>query len=244
MLRSLLTIIFNAYKKSRCRREKLAGLATSIYLSAVLIIVGSRVPEVVNLPLNELGDFLAGVFGPLAVLWLVLGYYQQGKELKISSQALVAQCEELANSVKQQKLAVELSTAQMALTKQKHEIDLLELEESIRPRAGMHYVSSGGSTDKIWHNFEVKITNSAAHELQVLWHFGGVEYKLFHLWHLEEKSLEKFQVKLERQDSLEDFNIVILCKNIRNKNYGYHFNVSLSSGHPVVTPKAPSATTV
>ncbi len=42
--------------------------------------------------LNEWGDLLAGLFAPLAFLWLVVGYYQQGQELK-------AQVAELKNSV-------------------------------------------------------------------------------------------------------------------------------------------------
>lgn len=54
------------------------------------------------LKLNELGDFLAGTFGPVAFLWLVLGFLQQGRELKLSSDALRLQAEELRNSVEQQ----------------------------------------------------------------------------------------------------------------------------------------------
>lgn len=47
------------------------------------------------MPLNEVGDFLAGVFAPIAFLYLYLGYIQQGKELKL-------QAYELANLVKEQ----------------------------------------------------------------------------------------------------------------------------------------------
>ena len=32
---------------------------------------------------NELGDFLAGTFAPVAFLWLVLGFFQQGAELRL-----------------------------------------------------------------------------------------------------------------------------------------------------------------
>jgi hypothetical protein len=32
---------------------------------------------------NEFGDFLAGVFSPVAFLWLVLGFIQQGHELSL-----------------------------------------------------------------------------------------------------------------------------------------------------------------
>ncbi len=34
-----------------------------------------------NLPANSLGDFLAGSFTPVALLWLILGYFLQAQEL-------------------------------------------------------------------------------------------------------------------------------------------------------------------
>jgi hypothetical protein len=57
-----------------------------------------------SIRLNELGDFLAGVLGPLAIFWLVLGFFQQGKELSL-------QVRELSLSVEQQKELVEVSRA-------------------------------------------------------------------------------------------------------------------------------------
>lgn len=54
------------------------------------------------MPLNELGDFFAGVFSPLAFLFLYLGYKQQGKELKQNTEALKLQAQELSNLVKEQ----------------------------------------------------------------------------------------------------------------------------------------------
>lgn len=64
--------------------------------------------------LNELGDFLAGIFAPVAFLWLVLGYVQQGKQLEQNTkaleqqeQALQLQIDEMKESVKQQKRLVD-----------------------------------------------------------------------------------------------------------------------------------------
>ena len=58
--------------------------------------------------LNELGDFLAGIFAPVAFLWLVLGYIQQGKQLEQNTKALEQQekalqlqIDEMKESVKQ-----------------------------------------------------------------------------------------------------------------------------------------------
>lgn len=62
---------------------------------------------------NEWGDFFAGVFAPLAFLWLVLGYLQQGEELRLSTEALRLQAEELKNSVEQQRELVEVTRLQV-----------------------------------------------------------------------------------------------------------------------------------
>lgn len=60
--------------------------------------------------LNEFGDFLAGVFAPIAFFWLILGYMQQGKQLEQNTKALEQQeralqlqIDEMKESVRQQK---------------------------------------------------------------------------------------------------------------------------------------------
>ncbi|GJM12889.1 MAG: hypothetical protein DHS20C12_12920 [Pseudohongiella sp.] len=66
------------------------------------------------MPLNEVGDFLAGVFGPLAIFWLILGFIQQGKELQQSTQALELQAKELKDSVEQQRDLVGITRQQFS----------------------------------------------------------------------------------------------------------------------------------
>ncbi|KAE9643026.1 hypothetical protein [Pseudomonas sp. PB106] len=79
-----------------------AAHVTAFYIGGAFLIMGAKFDELISLKLNELGDFAAGAFGPVAFLWLVLGYIQQGRELKLSSEALRMQTEELKNSVAQQ----------------------------------------------------------------------------------------------------------------------------------------------
>ena len=69
--------------------------------------------------LNELGDFLAGIFAPIAFFWLILGYIQQGKQLDQNTRALEQQeialqlqINEMKESVKQQKELVEIQKQQ------------------------------------------------------------------------------------------------------------------------------------
>ena len=77
--------------------------------------------------LNAWGDFFAGFFAPLAFLWLVIGYLQQGEELKHSTKALQLQAEELRNSVEQQSQLVAVSREQM-----KQEFEALQEERELR----------------------------------------------------------------------------------------------------------------
>ena len=64
------------------------------------IVIGALVRERLDLGApngsmgpNEWGDFLAGVFAPLAFLWLVIGYYRQGDEIAKSTQQLERQAD-------------------------------------------------------------------------------------------------------------------------------------------------------
>lgn len=69
--------------------------------------------------LNEIGDFLAGTFSPLAFLFLYLGYKQNSKalemqatELRLSNEALAKQIEEMEKSVEAQQEMFKLAEMQ------------------------------------------------------------------------------------------------------------------------------------
>lgn len=74
-----------------------------LFVSLVYVLVLWVVIEYFKLPrpdtINELGDFLAGAFSPLAFFWLVIGYYQQGEELQQNTQALQDQKDEFQKQV-------------------------------------------------------------------------------------------------------------------------------------------------
>lgn len=79
---------------------------TALYVGAAILVMAARFDELLKLDLNELGDFSAGVFGPIAFVWLITGYIQQGHELRLSSNALSAQAEEMKHSaLRQDRLA-------------------------------------------------------------------------------------------------------------------------------------------
>ncbi|MGB7419076.1 MAG: hypothetical protein WA918_07845 [Erythrobacter sp.] len=87
-------------EKRERRRLPMIGLALSVFYVvgvALYLIVQGQNPA--DLKLNELGDFLGGVSSPLAFLWLVLGFFQQSREIRLSSRALHLQAREMRRSV-------------------------------------------------------------------------------------------------------------------------------------------------
>lgn len=71
------------------------GLAlTVLYIAVVLWLVWADAHELPELPLNELGDFLAGVFAPLAFLWFVVAVFIQAQELAAQRRELALTREE------------------------------------------------------------------------------------------------------------------------------------------------------
>lgn len=101
------------------------GIAVSVvYICVIILLRWSSLSDLRTMPLNEFGDFFAGVFGPLTLFWLILGYMQQQKELRQNTKALELQAEELKKSVEQHKELVKVSREQMET-----EFRALELEE-------------------------------------------------------------------------------------------------------------------
>ena len=110
------------------------GIAMSLaYLAVIWWLTGNELYQLRNMSLNEVGDFLAGVFGPLAILWLVLGFFQQGIELRQGTAALRIQGDELKNSVEQQRKLAESSMAALELESQARQEQNLRHRQSLRP---------------------------------------------------------------------------------------------------------------
>lgn len=147
------------------------AFGTITYLLGWAIVVGFRHEELLSLKLNELGDFLAGSFGPIAFGWLVLGYIQQGKELKVSSDALRLQADELRNSVEAQKDLVEVNRAQV-------KAELESAAASERHRASLlkpFFIAGGGggshAADR--HTLYFSVKNLGAPVSRVVFGFQG-----------------------------------------------------------------------
>ena len=113
------------------RASTVFGLAVStLYVSGMTLTAIIRFDELKSLGLHEIGDFLAGVFAPLALLWLILGYFQQGKELRQNSDALALQARELHQ-------AAEHAGGLLEMARKEHELALtqLRIESDAREQA-------------------------------------------------------------------------------------------------------------
>lgn len=108
-------------------------VVTVIWLVGLGSVVYLNFDKAMLLELNAWGDFLAGSFAPLAFFWLVIGYFQQGKELKLSRGALALQAEELRNSVEQQRELVRATQDDIAFAKAESESARLKVKKLAQP---------------------------------------------------------------------------------------------------------------
>ena len=120
------------------KRSLTTGIVVTVIWIAIIVCIylftGLEHPK----SLNEFGDFLAGVFAPVAFFWLILGYMQQGKQLDQNTKALEQQERALQlqihgmkESVQQQKelaepIAVEVKALQNFYTAEEYHQDYLD----------------------------------------------------------------------------------------------------------------------
>jgi len=97
-------------------------LFTVFYFFILYNFFGITPVKVKVLPANEVGDFLAGAFSPLAFLFLISGYLQntkalqiQSQELKASTDALHQQAQELANNVEEQRKLLSVTQQELEI---------------------------------------------------------------------------------------------------------------------------------
>lgn len=133
-----------AVPASHAHRLYIGGVViSSFYVVGLALYSASVWAAMLRMKPDEFATFLSGIFAPLAFLWLVLGFRQQGDELQNSARALWLQGEELRNSVEQQRQLVEVSREQLT-----SEIaDRTRIEEEAERSAQPHFIFArpGGS---------------------------------------------------------------------------------------------------
>jgi hypothetical protein len=74
------------------KHAKLIGIiASSVWFTGFAVLLFLKRDTFGGLTLNEWGDLFSGFAAPLALIWLIIGYIQQGEELRLNTPALEAQ---------------------------------------------------------------------------------------------------------------------------------------------------------
>lgn len=121
--------------------SKAGVTVTAMYLAGLSWWMYEKWEKFSAMDPNSWGDFLAGTFGPLAFLWLVLGYFQQGHELRQNSEALKLQARELKNSVEQQKDIALATKRQLFQLLENHRAHIeLTADVMLSHNANKHYL--------------------------------------------------------------------------------------------------------
>ncbi len=135
-------------------------IGTLIYVLALVVYVLVCHRAVFAMEPAEFGTFLGGIVSPLAFLWLVLGFFQQGDELRYSADALWLQGQELRHSVEQQRQLVAVNREQVDAEIAARKVAEQEAERLSKPNfvlTSMGWINSGGTR-----TFKFRITNSGA----------------------------------------------------------------------------------
>ena len=93
--------------RMRRRLPQIGLVLSAIYVAGLVVYLWVQGQNPAELRLNELGDFMGGVSSPLAFLWLVLGYFQQSREIRLSGKALHLQATEMRRGIDQQREVME-----------------------------------------------------------------------------------------------------------------------------------------
>lgn len=135
--------------------------ATILYFSGLTYLVSTNWDGFRALTPNEWGDFLAGSLGPLAIFWVVLGFFQQGTELKNSVATLELQAKELANSVEQQRELVHVTRETLEHEREVIESSRLIEKKKLQPKLLLQFgawIRNGNDHYK----YSLRVLNSGA----------------------------------------------------------------------------------
>ena len=121
--------------------------------------------------LNEWGDFFAGASAPLALLWLMIGYFQHGEELRLNTEALRTQQMELKQQVAETARLVEAAKQQAEAAQQ----DLQDRQEREAREAEPQFVLERGSSSANYVRIRLQNRGGEARDVS-LHHDGAYHY--------------------------------------------------------------------
>jgi hypothetical protein len=125
----------------------LALALTSCWLVLGFLYVGSLIGwgRFATQPVSDLGQFLEGAFAPLAFLWLVIGQFQQQRELTANNQAIRLQYEVMQKTAEHAEIQARAISANELHARQDTFIELAALvQRQCSAALGLLYGSSQG----------------------------------------------------------------------------------------------------
>lgn len=203
MIKAMAVSYMKKQHNQGAKPRTLVRVGAIVSLAYILTMLAWSIAEHSNLLAmkpNEFGDLLAGIFSPLAFLWLVLGYFQQGDELRASVAALELQGEELRNSVKQQKALVEVSTKQLEAEYDARRVAEATATHQAQPRFLSSVQTNRHSSKSRTYRFKIENTGAPCSALSIF--AAGDEQTSTPFFPFGEQT--SFQIHTET-DNLEDF---------------------------------------
>ena len=210
------------------KRLTTTGIAVSVlWIVCFCALLYLKRDTLNTLKVNEWGDFFAGAVAPLAFLWLVLGYAQQGEELRLSNAALLSQQEELRkqvaetatlarNSERQAVASEQLALATKSEAERIASKDIADAQPLLRPSGG----SGNGST------YTVNATNAGGTVFEVSVSCSDVDSIEIN----PKLQIESGQTATLKLDGVSGYPFVFVF------SYRDRFNVSRSQAYQVVEP--------
>ena len=195
-------------------RTTFGVIATLAWLGACGFYVYSKGWDtIVSMELNAVGDFIAGTVSPIAFLWLILGYFQQGEELQQNTFALKMQADQLRLAVDEYKQLVAATSRQASLLETEHkERREQELRESaldlVSDGPALKYINKNGlhGCDQVFTNIgadvrDLSVTSTlpylvATAPIQHLEHGGRIVISM----ELEERTDDRGGVEIHYYD--------------------------------------------
>ena len=146
---------------------------TAVWVLIFGTVIYVRSSNAGEMSLNEWGDFLAGASAPLALLWLVIGYFQHGDELRINTEALQMQQKELKLQVKETANLVEAANRQAQAAHQ----DLEDRREREAREAEPEFVSRGARRSP--NEVSIELMNRGGEARMVSLSYAGTNQAIF-----------------------------------------------------------------
>lgn len=166
-----------------------------------------------NMTLNELGDLLAGMVGPIGVIWLIMGFMQQSADLRLQQEALKKQSEALDLQIEELKESRKQAQRIEDLNRRS-----LEDSQRIERQSSRAFITCPGA-GRISDILEIQLVNSGAVATNVRVSYEDLPFepedKEWSLW----PANSKMKIRLPRaKDIPEKFGIWFKYRDSKGHN--------------------------